>query len=328
MTQSVRYKSKMDKNILVTGSLAFDLIMDFPGKFTDHIDPSKLHILNISFLVDTLKKERGGNSANIAYTLSLLGGKTSILSSAGDDFSSYAKFLTDNNINIEDIQIIAGDSTATAVIMTDKSDNQITAFYPGAMKNNINLSLKNLKSKADFVVITPDLPEAMVKFASESKELNLPYLFDPGMQLPRLSDEQLREGINGAEILIGNDYEMGIIKKRLFLTEMDLLSEVKILITTLGANGSTIQTKDQIFTVAAVKPEVILDPTGAGDAFRSGFLMGYLKGLNLKTCGQMGSVASCYAIEKYGTTNHTFSIDEFKKRYEINFGESLNLDSK
>lgn len=311
-------------SIVITGSLAFDLIMDFPGKFTEHIDPSKLHILNVSFLVDSLKKERGGNSANIAYTLSLLGIETAILSSAGDDFDSYARFLTDNKINIDNINIVTGDSTATAIIMTDQADNQISAFYPGAMRQNINLSIKNIKTPADFVVITPDLPEAMIKFVAECKELNIPYLFDPGMQLPRLSDAQLRSGIKGAEVLIGNDYEMGVIKKRLFLTELDLLSEVRILITTLGEKGSIIQTKNEEITVAAVKPESALDPTGAGDGYRAGFLAGFLKKLDLKTCGQMGSVTSCYAIEKYGTTNHKFSLDEFRKRYSANFIDELN----
>lgn len=313
-------------NILITGSLAFDLIMDFPGKFTEHIDLTKLHILNISFLVDSLRKERGGNSANIAYTLSLLGIKSSILSSAGDDFEPYDKFLKENNIGTDNINIVAGDSTATAVIMTDQSDNQISAFYPGAMRSNPGLSLKNLKNKADFAVITPDLPEAMVKFATECKELQVPYLFDPGMQLPALTNEQLRGGITGAEILIGNDYEMGVIKKRLFMTELDLLSKVKVLITTLGERGSIVQNRTQEFTVVAVKPDSVLDPTGAGDGYRAGFLAGYLKKLDLKTCGQMGSVASCYAIEKYGTTNHTFSIENFKKRYLKNYGEDLNLD--
>ncbi len=313
----------MGKRVLVTGSLAFDMIMDFPGKFSDHIDASKLHILNISFLVDSLKKERGGNSANIAYTLSLLGVDTAVLSSAGDDFEPYAKFLTEHNINIENIKIIPGESTATAMIMTDKSDNQISAFYPGAMRQNINLSIKNIAVKPDFVVITPDLPEAMIKFATECKELQIPYFFDPGMQLPRLTDAQLRSGIKGAEVLIGNDYEMGTIKKRLFTTEFDLLNDVRILITTLGENGSMVQTKNDQYTIAPVKPTVVLDPTGAGDAYRAGFLAGYLKELNLKICGQMGSVASCYAIEKYGTTNHVFSLEDFKKRYQSNFAEDL-----
>lgn len=310
--------------ILITGSLAFDLIMDFPGKFADHIDPSKIHMLNISFLVDSLKKERGGNAANIAYTLSLFGMETSILSSAGDDFEPYAKFLRSNNISTKEVRIIEGESTATAIIMTDQADNQISAFYPGAMKQNVNLSLKNLKAKPDFVVITPDLPEAMVKFALESKELKFPYLFDPGMQLPGLTDSQLRLGLKGAEILIGNDYEMGIIKKRLFLTELDLLSEVKILITTLGGKGSLIQTVNQDLEVNACSVASVLDPTGAGDGYRSGFLAGYLKDFDLKTCGQMGSVASCYAIEKYGTSNHKFSVENFKKRYKENYSEELN----
>lgn len=314
----------MDKNIVITGSLAFDLIMDFQGKFAEHIDPSKLHILNISFLVDTLKKERGGNSANIAYTLSLLGMKTAILSNAGDDFGEYAKFLIENNINIENISIIQGESTATAIIMTDQSDNQISAFYPGAMKANPDLSLRNLKNPASFVVITPDVPEAMIKFALECSELNIPYLFDPGMQLPRLSNEQLSQGISGAQILIGNDYEMGIIQKRLSLTDSQLLKKVKILITTFGEKGSLIQTKDQKVKITSGNLSAAKDPTGAGDAYRAGFLTGFLRGLELRICGQMGSVAACYAMEKYGTSNHKFSIEDFKKRYRENFGKEIN----
>lgn len=314
----------MSRNIVITGSLAFDLIMDFPGKFADHIDPSKIHILNISFLVDSLKKERGGNTGNIAYTLSLLGMKSSILSNAGDDFEGYAKFLKSHNIGTEDINIIEGESTATAIIMTDKADNQITAFYPGAMKQNTNLSLRDLKSKTDFVVITPDVPEAMEKFAKECQGLKLPYLFDPGMQLPALSDKQLLLGIEGSQILIANDYEMGIIQKRLALSDEDLLLKTKVLTTTLGEKGSIIQTKDQKIEIKSAKPKEVLDPTGAGDAFRAGFLAGFLRDLELKVCGQMGSVASCYAIEKYGTTNHKFSTDEFKIRYKENFGEELN----
>ena len=315
----------MNNNIIVTGSLAFDLIMDFDGKFAEHIDPTKLHILNISFLVDSLKKERGGNTGNIAYTLSLLGITSSILSNAGNDFEPYAKFLKEHQIGVEDINIISGKSTATAIIMTDKADNQISAFYPGAMKQNINLSLKNLKSKAGFAVITPDVPEAMEKFARECKELKLPYLFDPGMQLPRLTDEQLISGIDGAEILVANDYEMGIIESRIMKHESRVMETVKIIITTLGAKGSIIKTKDQEIKIAPARPEEVKDPTGAGDAYRAGFLAGFLRDLDLKICGQMGSVASCYAIEKYGTTRHGFTIDEFCRRYHQNFGEELIL---
>jgi adenosine kinase len=313
------------KNIVITGSLAFDLIMDFDGKFAEHIDPTKLHILNISFLVESLKRERGGNSGNMAFTLSLLGIPSSILSNAGDDFEPYAEFLKSHNIGTEDIKIIKEESTATATIMTDKADNQISAFYPGAMKQNINLSLKEIKSAPEFAVITPDLPKAMVKFALECKELKISYLFDPGMQLPRLSDEQLLSGIEGAEILVANDYEMGIITKRLMINESGLMNKVKILITTLGEKGSVIQTQEQKIEIAPAKPEEVKDPTGAGDAYRSGFLAGYLRDLDLKTCGQMGSIASCYAIEKYGTTNHVFTIEEFLERYKENFGEELKL---
>jgi adenosine kinase len=312
-------------NILVTGSLAFDLIMDFDGKFADHIDPTKLHILNISFLVDSLKKERGGNSGNIAYTLSLLATTSAILSSAGEDFGPYSQFLDLHNIDKQNIKIIPGESTATATIMTDKSGNQISAFYPGAMKKNINLSIREVVVRPSFAVITPDLPEAMTKFSLECKELNIPYLFDPGMQLPRLSDEQLLSGIEGAEILVANDYEMGIIESRIKDQESGVMDGVKIIITTLGSEGSLIRTKDDEIKIAPAKPAEVKDPTGAGDAYRSGFLAGYFRGLDLKICGQIGSVASCYAIEKYGTTNHVFTIEEFLQRYKQNFGEELTL---
>jgi adenosine kinase len=307
--------------IVTTGSLAYDIIMDFNGKFAEHIDPSKIHILNISFLVDSFKKERGGNSANIAYTLALLGMKTSILSNAGEDFSPYKKFLNSAGVLTDDVNIVKGESTATAIIMTDKSDNQISAFYPGAMKQNTKLSLKKAKNKPVFAVITPDVPEAMHKLALECKALKIPYLFDPGMQLPRLTNKQLLEGIENADVLAANDYEMGIIEKRLKLTGKQLLKKVKVLITTLGEKGSVIESETGMSEIRPAPVKSVVDPTGAGDAYRAGFLAGFLRGFDLLTCGQMGSVASCYAIEKYGTTNHKFSVAEFKKRYTQNYGK-------
>lgn len=318
----------MNKKVLITGSLAFDLIMDFPGKFTEHIDPSKLHIMNISFLVDSFKRARGGNSGNIAYTLSLLGMKTGIISSAGEDFEDYGLFLEKNKISIEDIEIIEGETTATATIMTDKSDNQISAFYPGAMRRNTELNIKYAKFKPDFVVITPDVPEAMVRFARQCQDLKIPYLFDPGMQLPRLSDAQIIAGITGAEILIANDYEMGIIDTRIKGQVSNLKKKVKIIITTLGEKGSVIEHNGDKINIGPGKPREVSDPTGAGDAYRAGFLAGYLRGFDLKICGQMGSISACYAIEKYGTTNHRFSVGEFKRRYQENFGEILSLGSQ
>lgn len=305
--------------ITVTGSLAFDTIMDFQGKFGDHIMPDKIHQINLSFLVNTLKKQNGGTAGNIAYNLALLDQQVSIVGAAGSDFLEYGEFLKNAGMDTSKIRIIDNDSTSSAFIMTDKSDNQITAFYPGAMKENSSLSIDG---NPTMVVISPNDPAAMINFTKQCQQKNIPYMLDPGMQLPALDSEDLKSMISGATILIGNDYEIALLCDKLALSGVEgLLESVKILITTLGEKGSIIQTKDQKIEVQPAKPTSVVDPTGAGDAYRAGFLAGYMKELDLKVCGQMGSIAACYAVEKYGTTSHTFSKEEFESRYKENFGE-------
>ena len=308
--------------ILVTGSLAFDHIMNFPGKFSDHIMPDKIHQINLSFLVTTLKKQKGGTAGNIAYTLALLKNPVSILGIAGSDFSDYKKFLQQAGVDTSQIKT-SPDITSSAYIMTDITDNQIAAFYPGAMNDAETLSLSN--TKTDLVVISPNNPKAMVKFVKECQNSGTDYMLDPGMQLPALDPEDLKMMTANATILIGNDYEISLLKEKVSLDDKQLLNQVKILITTLGDKGSSIQTPNETIQIDAGKPEEVVDPTGAGDAYRAGFLAGYSKGLDLQICGQMGSIASCYTIEKYGTTSHAFSLEEFKGRYKENFGEELKL---
>jgi adenosine kinase len=307
--------------ITVTGSLAFDHIMDFPGKFSDHIMPDKIHQINLSFLVNTLSKQRGGTAGNIAYNLALLKIPVGIVGIAGVDFPEYAKFLQNAGVDISKIQAAQNNLTSSAFIMTDKADNQITAFYPGAMEFADKLSLQEITT--DLVVISPNNPQAMVNFSKQCQTLKIPYMLDPGMQLPALSPGDLKEMLNGAEILIGNDYEISLLKEKLTLDEEQILNQVKILITTLGEKGSRVQTKNDNLEIKAAKPTAVLDPTGAGDAYRAGFLAGYSKNLDLKICAQMGGIASCYAIEKYGTSNHTFTVEEFNKRYQENYEEEL-----
>lgn len=309
--------------ITVTGSLAFDHIMDFPGSFGDHIMPDKIHQINLSFLVNTLSKQQGGTAGNIAYNLALLKQPVSIIGVAGSDFAEYSKFLQDTGVDISKIKISQDKLTSSAFIMTDKNDNQITAFYPGAMDNTPSLSLNGIKS--DLIVISPNNPEAMVKFTRECQTQNIPYMLDPGMQLPALNPEDLKDMIKGATILIGNDYEIELLSSKLKVKSEKLLETVKILITTLGEKGSTIQSGSETIQVNAAKPTSIIDPTGAGDAYRAGFLAGWTQSKDLKTCGQMGSTAACYAVEKYGTTTHKFSIEEFCQRYKENFGEGLKI---
>lgn len=309
----------------MTGSLAFDVIMDFPGNFADHIQKDKLHVLSVSFLVDTLKKQRGGTAGNIAYNLALLRVPCSILGVVGEDFEAYQQFLNTQGVDTSAIKIIEGAQSATVMVITDKKDNQISAFYPGAMRFTDSISILNLPSKPDFSVISPNLPQAMAKLVKECQIWAIPYLYDPGMQLPRLSDKELKLGLEGAKVLIGNDYELGMIRKRLKLSDDDLVKQVEVLITTLGEKGSVIQTKETKLEIPAAKAFKVVDPTGAGDAFRAGFLAGFLSQKGLSVCGKMGSTAAVYSVEKYGTTTHEFTIEEFKLRYQENFKEDLNL---
>lgn len=311
--------------ILVTGSLAFDYIMDYQGVFADNIMPDKIHQINLSFLLNTLNKQKGGTAGNIAYNLSLLKTSASIFASAGNDFSEYSSFLQSSGVDISNIQITKNKPTASAFIMTDSKDNQITGFYPGAMSDSVNYSLKELPQMPEFVIISPNDPKAIIKLSDECRELNLPFMIDMGMQLPALEQQQIRQILKGAKILIGNDYEISLLCDKLQVTSDKLLEDVKILITTLGENGSTIQSGSETTHINSAKPTEVVDPTGAGDAYRAGFMAGYTKKLDLKICGQMGSIASCYAIEKYGTTSHTFTSDEFKQRYKENFKEDLNV---
>lgn len=314
------------KHILVTGSLAFDYIMDFPGVFSDHIMPDKIHQINLSFSVNTLKKHRGGTAGNIAYSLSLLKQSVTILSVAGEDFSEYLKFLENSHITTSHIKIIKDDTTASAFIMTDKNDNQITGFYPGAMAHAAESSLADLEQKPDFVIISPNDPKAIIKLSEECRELTIPFMVDIGMRLPSLTGEEIKKIIQKASILIGNDYEISLLQNKTKLSEKDLLNQVELVITTLGPNGSTIKTKDKTFTIKSAKPKNVIDPTGAGDAYRAGFMAGYSRGFDLKTCGQMGSLAAAYAIEKYGTQEHHFTLKEFQDRYVQNFSEMIELE--
>lgn len=312
--------------IYVTGSLAFDFIMDFPGKFSDQIVAHKLHLINISFLVNTLRESRGGTAGNIAYNLALLKQKVAIVSCAGNDFTEYKKYLIDCGIVDDYIKTINDDLTARAFITTDLSDNQITGFYPGAMKYDKTIKLPSIVSKNDFVVISPTDPKAMENFTQEAVDKNIPFMFDFGMQLPRLSENTLIKGLIHASILIGNDYEIALFKKKIKINKWIFIKKDQIMVTTLGSHGCMIETQNTKLKVPAVKVKKILDPTGAGDAFRSGFLAGFTSGFNLLTCGRMGNLTAVYAVEKYGTMEHKFTVGEFEKRYWENYLEKLHIN--
>lgn len=308
--------------ILVTGSLAYDYIMDFPGHFKDHILADKLHCINISFLVDKLKKQRGGCAANIAYTLALLGERPRIVAAAGRDFSEYAAWLRDQGVDVGGILTVEDEVTATCFITTDKADNQITGFYVGAMPRARDIDLIASGGKQPQIcIIAPDDPDAMLRHAREAREAKIPVVYDPSFQVTAMDGERLWQGAIQAKALVLNDYEYAVFCEKTGKTTQQILEEVELLVVTLGEKGSQIRTGgERVIDIPAARISGVVDPTGAGDAYRGGFVAGLVRGLPLEICGRLGSIASAYAVERYGTQNHAYSREEFLQRYEENFG--------
>ncbi len=319
--------------VYVTGSLAFDFIMDYPGKFSEQIIPDKIHQINISFLVNTLSENRGGTSGNIAYNLALLKVPVSIVACVGRDFESYKDFLLKASVGCSYIKIIEDLYTARAFITTDLVDNQITGFYPGALSRDKELKLPFGAGTSDFVIVAPTDPAAMDSFVNQCIERSIPFMFDFGMQMPRLSVGTLKAGIDNAVIVIGNDYEMELLMQKSNLKSQSDRAKFKnkkkdqLWVTTLGEKGCVIERNSKKIYVPAAKPEKIIDPTGAGDAFRAAFLTAFLQGKSLVECGRMGNLCAVYTVEKFGTTTHTFTVSAFKKRYEESYREKLIINT-
>jgi len=313
--------------VFVTGSIAYDYIMVFPGRFQDHILPDKMHVLSVSFLVDSLTRRRGGTGANIAYNLGLLGERPVLVGAVGDDFADYRSFLESIGVDCRAVKVISGEHTASCFINTDLQDNQITAFYPGAMSHARTISLKEAKvGPDDLVLIAPNDPGAMTRAVSECTELGVPYLYDPSMQLPRLSREDLEQGCRGARILAGNDYEFGMLAEKMGITEAELQRTVPITVMTRGEAGSVITVGDERYEIPAAKCSKVVDPTGAGDAFRSGFVLGYKRKLPWPVVGRLASLTGVYAVEQHGPQQHAYTLQEFAARYRENFGSSSEID--
>jgi len=313
-------------SIIITGSLAFDNILSFPGYFSDHIIPEQIKTLNISFLVDSMKRLRGGCAANIAYSLALLGEKPTIMATVGEDFSDYRAWMENNQIDTSLIKVIEGDYTASCFITTDLCDNQITGFYSGAMGRAHTLSFREIDHRqVRMAIISPNDPLAMTKYVRECKELSIPFIFDPGQQIPRLSPEEITEGVKGSCFTILNDYELQMVLTRAGLTEEELLSMTGTLIVTKGAEGSVLKTKKESIFFPSVKPDLVADPTGAGDAYRSAVIKGYLDGLDVQIMGNLASLVSTYVVEVHGTNGHHFTMEQLRERYRKNFGHELAL---
>lgn len=314
----------MKPKILVSGSLAYDQIMNFPGYFKDNILPEKIHVLNVSFFVKTFRESFGGTAGNIAYSLALLGERPTILAQAGaKDFSLYKKWLQKNKIDISKIKILPNQQIASCYIITDQADNQIAGFFPGAMIQPYQFKVQSSKFKADIAIVSPQNPIDMIKLPKLFKTKKIPYIFDPGQQVTSLSGSQLRSAITGSQAVIGNDYEISLISKKTGWTNGQLVKKTDLLVTTLGEKGSIIRQGKKVYKIPSAKPKNTSDPTGAGDAYRAGFIKGLLGGWPLEKVGRLAGLVAVYTVELYGTQTHQFSWAGLAKRYRQNFGERL-----
>jgi adenosine kinase len=314
-------------SIVISGSIAFDYLMTFPGKFRDNIIPEKLDKISLSFLVDSLTRHRGGIAANIAYTLALLGERPIVFATAGEDFHEYRIWMDSHNMDTRYIKEIKEKFTASFFVNTDLENNQIASFYTGAMADAALLSLKDIpKGEADYVVIATNDPTAMRKYTDECVELGLPYLFDPSQQVARNPHADLREGVAGAHAVFCNEYEFDLLQKHTGFTADEIQKKVKLLVVTRGANGASVISEGRAYNIPIVPADHIADPTGVGDAFRGGFLRGYRLGFDLQVCGQMGALAATYCLEQKGTQNHFFTPEQFIERYRKSFDDLGVLD--
>ncbi len=312
--------------IVLTGSIAFDYIMTFPGKFRDHILPERLDRLSLSFLVDSMVRQRGGVAANIAYTLALLGERPTVMATVGEDFDEYRQWLDRCGVDTSAIRTIPGLLTASFFVNTDQANSQIASFYTGAMARAAELRFSDLPARPDLAVISPNDPGAMAAYVQECRQQGIAYIYDPSQQIVRLETEALRQGIRSCRGLVVNDYEFALIEKRTGLDRAQILEQAEFLLVTCGETGAVLNTQAGESSIPAVPEHAIVDPTGVGDAFRAGFLKGYLHQLPLELCAQMGSLAATYCLESRGPQSHSFDLAEFVARFRRPFDDHAALD--
>jgi len=309
--------------LYISGSVALDRIMNFPGKFADHILPDKIHILNVCFLVDGLNEYFGGTAGNIAYNLALLGEKPLVLGCAGKDFAPYAERLKSLGLPLDGIRVVESQFTAGAYITTDQTDNQITGFNPGAMREPCGYAFPARHDGKVMAIISPGNVQDMVELPGYFKKAGIPYIFDPGQQITALTGEQMQSAIDGSFALCTNDYELEMVMKATGLSRPELLQRTGALVTTLGDQGSIIAEGGKETRVAAVKVDKALDPTGAGDAYRAGLLKGLSLGQGLPEAAELGSVCAAFCVASKGTQEHSFSMAEFNASLTAHFGRSI-----
>ncbi len=312
--------------IALSGSIAFDYLMTFPGRFKDHILPDRLDRLSLSFLVDSLERRRGGIAANIAYTLALLGEHPQVVGTVGEDFEDFRVWLESKGVDTSSIRTIPGQWTASFFVTTDTINSQIASFYTGAMSRAGELRLAELEPRPSLVVISANDPTAMICHAEECRSLGIPYVYDPSQQVVRMDPKTLADGLDGCMAAFGNDYEFALISEKTGLTPQALVEHSAFVAVTLGEGGVDVYTRGEKVHVPSVPPLSLADPTGVGDAFRGGFLKGFVHGLSLERCAQMGALAATYCLEAKGTQAHSYDLPGFIRRFRSHFDDRGELD--
>lgn len=307
---------------LICGSMAYDTIMVFHDKFKNHILPEKVHMLNVCFLVPTIRREFGGCAGNIAYNLKLLGEQPVIMATVGHDFEPYAQWLSQCHISDKYINKLDGEFTGQAYITTDEDDNQITAFHPGAM-NESHLNSIPENEDISIGIVSPDGKQGMQQHAQEFADAEIPFIFDPGQGMPMFSGEELLELLDLATWATFNDYESALMQDVTGLSLEQIAERVDALIITLGGEGSKIYTEGKCIEIPSAKAKELNDPTGCGDAYRSGLLYGIMNEYEWEDTGRIASLLGSIKIEHHGTQNHTFTLEQFKARYQESFGRSF-----
>ncbi|HEV7677096.1 MAG TPA: carbohydrate kinase family protein [Candidatus Dormibacteraeota bacterium] len=307
------------KQVAVTGSVAFDTIMVFQGHFGEHILPDKTHLINVSFLVDRLEKRRGGTAANIAYTMALHGEHPLLCAAVGSDFGDYDSALRDAGVDTEAALRCNDIPTASAFITTDLDDNQITAFYPGAMARGGDVDLRVHADVVDTVVVAPDAPDGMALHIAQAREMGARLVFVPAQQIPSLPEATLRAGLESAWMVVGNDYELELIRSRTGMSAEDLRRRGALVAVTRGDEGSELHAPDGVVRIPVAPAAAVLDPTGAGDAYVGGLLVGLRRGLPLEEAGRVAALSATYVVEQQGTQSHRFDAESFAERYRTAF---------
>ncbi|CAN5314615.1 MAG: carbohydrate kinase family protein [Chloroflexia bacterium] len=306
-------------NVVISASIAFDHIMSFSGSFRDHILADKAHVLSVSFLLDSFKKQRGGVGGNIAYSLGLLGEPSALVGTVGEDFADYRAALTSLGVDTSGVIEVEGELTASAFMNADLHGNQIASFYPGAMSASREIDISPYIKDASWGIVSAGDPEAMIRHSREIAGSQCKLVFDPSQQIVILTGEQLAHGIELSDLVVGNDYEYGMMERKTGLGLGDIEQRADIMVVTFGDQGSEIRSAGERVMIPIAPATKVVDPTGGGDAYRAGLLKGLLMESDLEVVGRIAAQAATYAIEHHGTQEHSYTADEFVGRFDTSF---------